>query len=60
LAESFISSGEMSIALKFCHDTYFYLGASRRIRDSIARVLPHYAHVRGSKVHGVLLGMYGM
>jgi hypothetical protein len=50
----------MSIALKFCHDTYFYLGASRRIRDSIARVLPHYAHVRGSKVHGVLLGMYGM
>ncbi len=28
------------LALKFAHDTYFYLGKAEQIRDSIARVLP--------------------
>lgn len=28
------------LALKFAHDTYFYLGYQRQLRDSIARVLP--------------------
>ena len=31
-----------TLALKFAHDSYFYLGHSAKIRDSIARVLPHY------------------
>lgn len=30
------------LALKFAHDSYFYLGQSNQIRDSIARVLKHY------------------
>lgn len=30
------------LALKFAHDTYFYLGNSCQIRDSIARVLPQW------------------
>ena len=30
------------LALKFAHDSYFYLGHSAQIRDSIARVIPHY------------------
>ena len=30
------------LALKFAHDGYFYLGAKTRMRDSVARVLPHW------------------
>ncbi|XP_069484293.1 tetratricopeptide repeat protein 38 isoform X2 [Ambystoma mexicanum] len=30
------------LALKFAHDTYFYLGASAQMRDSVARVLPYW------------------
>ncbi|VDK18065.1 unnamed protein product [Anisakis simplex] len=30
------------LALKFAHDTYFYLGDRYAIRDSVARVLPHW------------------
>jgi hypothetical protein len=29
-------------ALKFAHDSYFYLGYQDQMRDSIARVLPHW------------------
>ncbi|MED6264241.1 Tetratricopeptide repeat protein 38 [Characodon lateralis] len=30
------------LALKFAHDTYFYMGAQLPMRDSVARVLPHW------------------
>ncbi|KAK7890894.1 hypothetical protein WMY93_022857 [Mugilogobius chulae] len=30
------------LALKFAHDAYFYMGAQTRMRDSVARVLPHW------------------
>jgi tetratricopeptide (TPR) repeat protein len=30
------------LALKFAHDTYFYLGCQQQMRDSIARVLPFW------------------
>ncbi|XP_019749589.1 tetratricopeptide repeat protein 38 [Hippocampus comes] len=30
------------LALKFAHDSYFYMGAQTQIRDSVARVLPHW------------------
>lgn len=29
-------------ALKFVHDTYFYMGAQLPMRDSVVRVLPHW------------------
>lgn len=29
-------------ALKFAHDTYFYMGAQMPMRDSVIRVLPHW------------------
>uniref|UniRef100_A0A7N9ALP7 Tetratricopeptide repeat protein 38 n=1 Tax=Mastacembelus armatus TaxID=205130 RepID=A0A7N9ALP7_9TELE len=30
------------LALKFAHDAYFYMGAQTQMRDSVARVLPHW------------------
>lgn len=30
------------LALKFAHDGYFYMGAQTPMRDSVARVLPHW------------------
>ncbi|XP_042351410.1 tetratricopeptide repeat protein 38 isoform X2 [Plectropomus leopardus] len=30
------------LALKFAHDAYFYSGAQIQMRDSVARVLPHW------------------
>ncbi|XP_019118239.1 tetratricopeptide repeat protein 38 [Larimichthys crocea] len=30
------------VALKFAHDSYFYMGAQIQMRDSVARVLPHW------------------
>ncbi|XP_041853271.1 tetratricopeptide repeat protein 38 isoform X2 [Melanotaenia boesemani] len=30
------------LALKFSHDAYFYMGAQTPMRDSVARVLPHW------------------
>ena len=30
------------LALKFAHDTYFYLGQAKMIYDSIDRVMPHW------------------
>jgi hypothetical protein len=45
-----------ALALRFAHDTYFYLGESQSIRDSVARVLPHWS---ASDAHyGFVLGQY--
>ncbi|CAG5126771.1 unnamed protein product, partial [Candidula unifasciata] len=44
------------LALKFAHDTYFYLGHSYQIRDSIARVLPYWK--RTHPLYGYVLGMH--
>ncbi|XP_070763588.1 tetratricopeptide repeat protein 38 [Enoplosus armatus] len=30
------------LALKFAHDAYFYMGEQTQMRDSVARVLPHW------------------
>jgi tetratricopeptide (TPR) repeat protein len=43
-------------ALRFAHDTYFYLGEAAIMRDSIARVLP--AWPTDHEFHGYLLGMH--
>lgn len=45
-----------ALALHFAHDTYFYLGHSFSIRDSIARVLP--AWDEGRPHYGYILGQY--
>lgn len=45
-----------TLALKFAHDSYFYLGYSTQVRDSIARVLPQYK--ASNPYYGYLLGMY--
>lgn len=45
-----------ALALRFAHDTYFYLGHSMTIRDSIARVLP--AWDPGRPHYGYILGQY--
>ena len=49
-----------ALALRFAHDSYFYLGHSVSIRDSIARVLPawdpgcpHYGYVLGQYAFGL-------
>jgi tetratricopeptide (TPR) repeat protein len=49
-----------ALALRFAHDTYFYLGHSQSIRDSIARVLPawdpegpNYGYVLGAYAFGL-------
>ncbi|XP_005104787.1 tetratricopeptide repeat protein 38 [Aplysia californica] len=44
------------LALKFAHDTYFYLGYSAQIRDSIARVLPHWKPTM--PLYGYIHGMH--
>ena len=48
------------LALKFAHDTYFYLGYSHQMRDSVARVLPFwkpsiplYGYVHGMHSFGL-------
>ncbi|MGA2794853.1 MAG: tetratricopeptide repeat protein [Roseiarcus sp.] len=45
-----------ALALRFAHDSYFYLGHSLSIRDSVARVLP--AWDRASPNYGFMLGQY--
>jgi hypothetical protein len=45
-----------ALALRFAHDTYFYLGESVAIRDSIARVLPSWD--RQNPNFGFVLGQY--
>lgn len=49
------------LALKFAHDTYFYLGSSIQMRDSVARVLPYWSpnipfssYVRGMYSFGLM------
>ncbi|XP_071101465.1 tetratricopeptide repeat protein 38-like [Haliotis cracherodii] len=44
------------LALKFAHDTYFYLGYPNQNRDSIARVLPKWKPEM--PLYGYLIGMY--
>ncbi|VDO15417.1 unnamed protein product [Haemonchus placei] len=44
------------IAIKFAHDTYFYLGDAKNIRDSIKAVLPKHKGTEPcySYLHGML------
>ncbi|XP_072340727.1 tetratricopeptide repeat protein 38 isoform X2 [Scyliorhinus torazame] len=44
------------LALKMSQDTYYYLGYSQQLRDSIARVLPHWTPQ--IPLYGYLKGMY--
>jgi len=46
------------ISLRFVSDTYFYLGESNQIRDSVARVLPYWEKRRSHPLYGYVLGMY--
>jgi tetratricopeptide (TPR) repeat protein len=43
-------------ALRFAHDTYFYLGDAANLRDSPARVLPAWS--AADDLQGYLLGMH--
>ena len=43
-------------ALRFAHDTYFFLGDAGNLRDSIARVLPEWPE--DDPHYGYLLGMH--
>lgn len=45
-----------TLALRFAQDTYFYLGHSQSIRDSVARVLPRWD--RDNPNYGFVLGQY--
>ena len=45
-----------ALALRFAHDSYFYLGHSQSIRDSVARVLP--AWDKQNRNYGFVLGQY--
>uniref|UniRef100_A0A3Q2NYU5 Tetratricopeptide repeat protein 38 n=1 Tax=Fundulus heteroclitus TaxID=8078 RepID=A0A3Q2NYU5_FUNHE len=49
------------LALKFAHDSYFYMGAQVPMRDSVARVLPHwkphmplFSYLKGQYSFGLL------
>ncbi|XP_013384664.1 tetratricopeptide repeat protein 38 isoform X2 [Lingula anatina] len=44
------------LALKFAHDSYFYLGYQPHMRDSIARVLPYWKPTM--PLYGYLFGMH--
>ena len=43
-------------ALRFAHDTYFFLGDAGNLRDSMARVLPEWSEK--DELYGYLLGMH--
>jgi tetratricopeptide (TPR) repeat protein len=45
-----------ALALRFAHDSYFYLGHSLSIRDSVARVLPAWDAANPN--YGFVLGQY--
>jgi tetratricopeptide (TPR) repeat protein len=45
-----------ALALRFAHDSYFYLGHSLSIRDSVARVLPAWDPANPN--YGYVLGAY--
>ncbi len=44
------------MALKFAHDVYFYTGWHAQMRDSVARVLPHWRPAKPlyNYLHGML------
>lgn len=49
------------LALKFAHDGFFYLGEQTQMRDSVARVMPHwkphmplYSYIKGMYSFGLL------
>ncbi|XP_052252233.1 tetratricopeptide repeat protein 38-like isoform X2 [Dreissena polymorpha] len=44
------------LALKFAHDTYFFLGYSIQMKDSLGRVFPQWSRER--PLYGYLHGMY--
>ncbi|XP_020515195.1 tetratricopeptide repeat protein 38 [Labrus bergylta] len=44
------------LALKFSHDSYFYIGAQNSLRDSVARVLPYWKPQQ--PLFSYLKGMY--
>ncbi|KAJ8374236.1 hypothetical protein SKAU_G00048160 [Synaphobranchus kaupii] len=44
------------LAIKFSHDGYFYLGQQTQMRDSVARVLPHWSPQM--PLYSYLKGMY--
>ena len=44
------------LAIKFAHDTYFYLGQHAQMRDSISRVLPFWTN--NARISGYLHGMH--
>lgn len=44
------------LAIRLAHYAHFYAGDGRRMRDSIARVLPH--HERSHRNYGYILGCY--
>lgn len=44
------------MALKFAHDSYFYLGYHPQMRDSVARVLPHWS--KSLPLYSSLYGIY--
>ncbi len=44
------------LALRLAHFTHFYSGDGRRMRDSMARILPHWSEQH--RDYGFLLGMY--
>ena len=44
------------LALKFTHDNYFYLGYSQQMKDSVARVMPHWHE--SYPLYGSVLGFY--
>ncbi|KAM6937066.1 tetratricopeptide repeat protein 38 [Xenentodon cancila] len=53
------------LALKFSHDSYFYMGAQIPMRDSVARVLPHwkphmplFSYLKGLHSFGLLETRY--
>ncbi|MBY8976626.1 tetratricopeptide repeat protein [Rhodobacteraceae bacterium NNCM2] len=45
-----------ALALRLAHFLHFYSGDGRRMRDSVARVLPNWQ--KGDRNYGFLLGMY--
>jgi tetratricopeptide (TPR) repeat protein len=45
------------LALRLAHFTHFYSGDGRKLRDSVARALPHWPE--DHPLYGFLLGMYG-
>lgn len=44
------------MALKMSHDTYFYLGWQKEMKDSVERVMPHWSPE--TPLYGYLYGMY--